>query len=165
MNSCSLENQTVMWSLEVSLRFWAEGRTVWSLSSCPPCCGFCCLFAALQSRTPCPGCWEGEGLPWGTEPQSGHWKHGPSSAPRTDHLGRIPGGISGYSMARPTLLGAGAFISFLWAPFCSQSKAPTARPPALNCSRMGLARATEIKMKGRLGEKNYNNKNPPLFAY
>lgn len=147
-----------MWSHEVSLRFWAVDRVVWSLSTSPPCRGFCCLFAALQTRAP---------LSWVLGRRRAalghrHWKHGPSSVPRTDHLGSLSGGTSGYSMARPSLLVAGVIISFLWAPFGSPLPGPC---PAHAMLQDGTGSCYCNKNKRKAEGKNNYNKKTPFFSY
>lgn len=156
-----------MWSPEVSLRFWAEGRAEWSLSTCPPCRGFCCLFAALQTRDPCPRCWEGERFPWDTEPQVGGENTCQAPSPGlptwTGFLVAL-GAIPWADQHCWELVQLPHFSGHLSA---HRVKLPMARPPALHVqsSRMGLAQAVAIKMKGRLGKKMIIIKNHLFFPF
>lgn len=153
-----------MWSLEVSLRFWAEDRAVWSLGTSPPCPGFCCLFAALQTRAPLSWLLGRRGAALGHSSSGGHWKYGPSSVPRTGHLGRLPAGISGYSMARPTLGGCCSHLISLGTLLLTEHSSPL--PALLPCTGISLGWdwlvLLQQKSKGGWGKNNYN-KNTPFF--
>lgn len=142
-----------MWSLEVSLRLWAEGRAMLSLSTCPPCRGFCCLFAALQTRAPLSWVLGRRRAALGHRASGGHWKHGPSSVPRAAHWGGSLVALVAIPWPHQHCWGLVQSPHFSGHPSAHRVKLPMARPPALHvhCSRMGLACATAIKMKGRLG--------------
>lgn len=128
MNSCSLKKQTLMWILEVSLSSDSGLRTglcgPWALPL--PALGSAAFLLLCKPELPCPGCWEGEGLPWDTAAQ-GALKTWAKLCPQDWPLGQAVCSISGCSMARQHLVAA-AVIPFLWAPFCSQSKAPHCQP-------------------------------------
>lgn len=142
-------------------------RVVWSFSTSPPCHGFCCLFAALRSKAPLSWVLGRRKAALGASAPGWALKIWAKLCPQNWPLGQASVGISGYSMARLALLIAGVVISFLWAPFCSQSKAPhcQASCPARALLQDGTGSCYCHKNKREAEGKNNYNKNPPFFPY